>query len=107
MADFETVYGDTYYDVQATLQRDGAALSLTGATVELLMRHSTGRLSTFTMTVDDAAAGEVSYDWSDGWPSTGPGTYSVWYRVTHSDSDVEIVPRGRAPYDFLIRDTAL
>ncbi len=60
------VKNDTGRKLQLTLQDDGAAVNLTGATVNLHYRIAGGTVKTAAMTLTDAVNGVAEYQFATG-----------------------------------------
>lgn len=85
---------DTSPSLLATLQDgNGAAIDLTGASVRFLMRQigSSAVKVDAAMTVTDASAGSVRYDWQAGDTDTS-GSYQVEFEVTYAGGGIETFP---------------
>lgn len=84
--DFYITEGDTTDPLEVTLKSDdGTAIDLTGATVRFEMVPVGGDSLTFsaTATIDDATAGEVTYEWADG-DTDDAGYYNGRFVVDYS-----------------------
>ena len=70
-----------------------AAVDLTGASAVFYFRHRSGRtakVSGSSVTLTDAAAGEIEYRWAAG-DLDVPGFYQAEFRITHTDAKVQSV----------------
>jgi hypothetical protein len=83
MADVTIKTGDTYPPLEYTLDNDGAPVNLTAAdSVRLILKHTdTDTVIEGAANVDDAAAGDVSYDWAAG-DTDEAGEYEGEWEVT-------------------------
>ena len=77
------------------LDHDGAAVSLSGATVVFHMKDGDGNVVVDggAATVTDAAAGEVRYDWQAG-DTDEAGIFYGEFEVTYADASVETFPNS-------------
>ena len=84
---------DTSPSLSATLtDYNGNAVNLTGASAKMHMKDQGGTLKVnAAMTVTDADAGIIKYDWQSGDTDT-VGSYNVEFQVTYSDSSIETFP---------------
>ena len=89
------------------IDADGAAVDLTGATVELIYRIN-GARETVEMTVTDAEAGACEYQFSsDEHDEFIAGDWPMNVKVTHADTSVDYFPSkekgslDRELYDIL------
>jgi hypothetical protein len=90
---FTIKQSDTSPSLQATLQ-DGNSnpVNLNGATVKLHMKPIGGStLLNTAMTIVNAAAGIVKYNWQTSDTSIA-GTYYIEFEVTYADLSVETFP---------------
>jgi hypothetical protein len=87
---------DTSPAVQASLKvANGNAVNLSGATVKFLMKSLDGVLKVNTnMTVSNAGAGTVNYNWQTGDTDTA-GSYFVEFQVTFADGTIETFPNSK------------
>lgn len=78
----EMVVGDTYLPLGAVLMRDGAAVNLTGLTVQfrLVADGGTVKRDWTNAAIVDAAAGKVQYDFQAADVDTA-GVYWAWFRI--------------------------
>jgi hypothetical protein len=92
------ILADTLLDV------NGAAVDLTGASVELRMQSDSDPSVTFSAaaTITNAPAGRVSYAWQPG-DTAVVGDYEAVWRVTFSDLTVLTFPNDRP---FRVRITS-
>ena len=81
------VKNDTGRKLQVTLQDDGAAVNLTGATLKLHYRIAGGTVKTAAMTVTDAVNGVAEYQFATGDLDAG-GTFDYEVQVTDSGSKI-------------------
>lgn len=102
--DYETVLGQTEEDLQVTLTKNGLPMPLAGATVVLLLQDEQGvaQDEISCVVVGDGSTGEITYDWENGYPSSGAGDYGARYRVTLPDGDVTYFPSVNGRYLFRI-----
>lgn len=94
MADiFKVGQGDTAPDIVRVLRtEDGQPIDLTGASVEIRLRHKiSGRLVTGNCTISDAAGGEATYQWQVG-DLSDAGEYDTKYYVTYPSGQGGTVP---------------
>lgn len=75
--------GDTGRVLQVTLQDDGTAIDITGATVQLLYRVSGGSITTKTMSITVPASGLVEYTFLAP-DLTEEGVFQYQVRLTDS-----------------------
>lgn len=84
--------GDTAPPLTAVLSSNGAPLDLTAASaVRLIIAADSGSLVLGPISIDDAAGGEVSYEWSPGDTDTA-GEYRVEFEIVWGDGTVQTVP---------------
>jgi len=91
--DFKIVNDNTAPDYVITCQRDGTAIDLTGASVELIIKNSS--TGTITQTgkaaaITTAASGIITYT-ADATDFPSAGTYVGDIKVTYSGGGVEIL----------------
>lgn len=96
MADLFAKQGDTSPSVLRTLQDgDGNGINLTDADVVFNMRRIHGDQSPIIeageVTLVDASAGDVSYEWQPGDTDETGGFYGE-FEVTFSDGSIETFP---------------
>lgn len=98
MADYYVKQGSTAAILTATLKdADGAAVSLTGATVKFSMRpagNMTPKVNLATATPDPdqtANKGKVTYPWVAADVDT-PGDYEAEFKVTFPDTKIQRFP---------------
>ena len=93
MAVFTMRQNDTAPSISATLtDAAGTAIDLTSATVkfQMIFRNGEVKIDT-TATVDDAAAGEVSYAWVAADTDTA-GWFRAYWEVTFADGTIRTFP---------------
>ncbi|WP_147302031.1 hypothetical protein [Haloferax sp. Atlit-4N] len=99
-ADYVLREGDSAPTLDATLKDlDGGVVDLTNADeVRLFVKRETDDNTVLndTVSVTDAAAGEVSYSFSGGFSTTGAGMHLLYFRVAYSDGTDATYPRGSA-----------
>lgn len=81
---------DTDPSLTVTIERDGTAVNLTGATVTLSVRAKGSDTNKFTVnaTITDAANGVCRFDWlAAHWDTVGK--YDGELQVTYSDGGIE------------------
>jgi hypothetical protein len=108
MASFNIKRNDTAPAITATLTDSaGTAVSLTGATVRFHMRPNldTTMKVDAAATVDDAAAGEVSYSWQTGDTDT-TGYFQAEWEVTFSDLTIRTFPTTNYTIVRIVSDLA-
>ena len=90
---FSIKQNDTSPSLQATLKDATLApIDLTGATVMLHMKGVDGTIKVDQeMSITDATAGVVQYDWQSGDTDTA-GTYYVEFEATYADDSIETFP---------------
>ncbi len=81
------VKNDTGRKLQVTLQDNGAAVNLTGATLKLHYRIAGGTVKTAAMTVTDAVNGVAEYQFATGDLDAG-GTFDYEVQVTDSGGKI-------------------
>jgi hypothetical protein len=96
MADFFIKTSDTAPSIAATLtDYAGTAVSLSGATVHVILRPFDGETSLYAEANNDdtggATVGHVSYDWETEDLDTAGPYYGEW-QVTFADASVETFP---------------
>jgi hypothetical protein len=92
-------YGDNAQAFTATLKAGGNAVDLNGATVTLRLVPNQGDPVTVTMTVDDAEAGEVSYQPTGTEHEPSAGRAEI--KVTFSNEKTKRFPtRGFINYEI-------
>jgi hypothetical protein len=92
MATFQIKKRDTAPPIEATLTADDVAVDLTGASVRFHMQDSSGTVKVdAAANIDDAAAGEVSYDWTAADTDT-TGHFKAEWEVTFTDSTIRTFP---------------
>lgn len=84
------VEDNTAPSIVLTAQRDGAAIDVTGATVELILAKGSNITNTGHQecTIVTPTSGRVQYDPQDGDFAT-PGKYKADLKVTYSNGTVE------------------
>ena len=93
MSSFTMVQNDTGPAITATLTAGGTAVDLTGASVLFEMTTLANEtVVASAATVDDASAGEVSYQWQTGDTAVDVGWYRARWKVTFGDSTVRHFP---------------
>jgi len=92
---FTIKQNDTSPAFQASLKdANGASVNLTGATVAFRMLASDNTLKVnYQMSVTDASAGSVTYNWQSGDTNT-VGNYTCDIKVTYSDGSLETFPNN-------------
>lgn len=96
MTDFYIKKGDTAPVIVATLKDSaGAPINLTGASVRFRMRLLLGTVLKVdaAVTIVDALAGTVSYQWALADTDTA-GTYLVEWQITYAGGAVQTVPNA-------------
>jgi hypothetical protein len=91
MATLKTVAGNTAPPLVITCERDGAAINLTGCTVQLIIaKGATITQAGRTATLTTAASGIITYTpLVTDFPSAG--TYKGDVKVTYGDGSIEIL----------------
>lgn len=93
-ANFQIVEDNTAPAYQITCQRDGVAINLTGATVELIIENkSTGSITNTghqSCTIITATSGIISYAAEAG-DFSSAGTYTGDVKVTYNGGGIEIL----------------
>lgn len=86
------VEDNTAPGILLTAQRDGVAIDLTGATVDLIIAKGSTITNTGHQgcTLVTPTSGRVQYDPQAGDFST-PGTYKADLRITYADASVEVL----------------
>jgi len=88
--------GDLGDELNATLEDDNGAIDLSTANkVEIVMedRDKTVQLDA-EVSITDASAGKIEYDWSPGDPIETAGVYRAEFRITDNTGDTETVPNN-------------
>jgi len=93
--------GDTAPILQATFtDANGSAVSITGATVKLIVANLAGSVvMNKSMSIFNGAGGIAEYEWQAGDTDT-PGTYKVEFEVTYATGEVESFPN--TGYEMLV-----
>lgn len=93
-ANFKIVEDNTAPAYQITCQRDGTAIDLTGATVEMIIENkSTGSVTNSghqTCSIVTAASGIISYT-AEATDFPSAGTYIGDIKITYNGGGVEIL----------------
>ena len=98
--------GDLLPIAFSTLSDSTGAVDLTGASVQFIMRARDGTMKVnAAATIDDAAAGLVSYVWTLGDTDT-PGVYPQEWEVTFPDGKIATFPNAGYNYVTVARDLA-
>ena len=100
------VQGDTTPDLITTLLDDGVPVDLSGATVEVHLKHKRqGVVIVRDCVLDDAPGGVVRYVWVPG-DTDIAGAYSVEFLVTFAPGKVQTFPvDGQATITMKARKT--
>lgn len=93
MLKHERAVGDTLTKLAATIQNDGEPRDLTGKTVSFVIKTLSGGTiqAGGSVTVTDAANGEVEYDFQSG-DVAAAGTYKAWFLIQDSGSEPDTYP---------------
>jgi hypothetical protein len=87
------VYGDTAGPITATIETDGQAQNLTGASVDALIRNiATGALLTVSCTIVSPADKGVVQITAANRATLASGSYAIRFRVTYSNGTIDIFP---------------
>lgn len=86
--------GDTLNPLSVQFQcADRSAINLTSATLTLVLAAGgTSQVGTGIWTIDDAAAGQAHYDWSDADVAVA-GTYQLQVKITIGGKSVHTDPK--------------
>lgn len=92
MASFHLKTGDTAPPIEATLEVDGVAVDLTGASVRFHMQDSSGDIKVdAAATVVSAVDGTVKYVWAVA-DTDEAGRFLAEWEVTFSDGTIRTFP---------------
>lgn len=101
-ADYGLREGDTGPALEATLtDLDGSAVDLSTATeVRLYIRRQADNedVVNTAITIDDAATGQVSHEFTGGFSTTGAGMHELYFRVEFDSGAIETYPRMGVAY---------
>ena len=101
-ADYSIRKGDTGPAIEAQLTNvDGSTVDLTDASeVRLYIRRQADGedVVNTAIAIDDAADGQVSHEFDNGFSSTGDGMHSLYFEVQFSSGSIESYPRGGVAY---------
>ncbi len=101
-ADYSIRKGDTGPAIEAQLTNvDGSTVDLTDASeVRLYIRRQADGADVVNtaIAIDDAADGQVSHEFDNGFSSTGDGMHSLYFEVQFSSGSIESYPRGGVAY---------
>lgn len=106
--EFYLAKGDTSPSIVETLSQSGSAINLTSCTVRFHLRNkvSSTRLIDAAAVIDNAATGQVHYDWQTGDTDT-PGTYWRQWEITLPSGKKVKVPNDRlGGYPVVISEIA-
>lgn len=93
MASFTIVQNDTAPPITATLTAGGTAVDLSGASVVFELTSRAGDVIVESAAVvDDATAGEVSYQWVTGDTAVMVDHYRARWKVTFADATIRHFP---------------
>lgn len=93
---------DTAITFTSTLETNGVAQNLTGATVQFILKRSATVFSA-AATIVSATAGTVRYSPGGGFPTT-VGTYKQEWEVTFGDSTILTFPSSSYNEVVIIAD---
>jgi hypothetical protein len=91
--------GDTAIEFTSTLQTNGTAVNLTGATVVMLLKLGDAAGTSHSATIVSAAAGTVKCVPGGSFPTTA-GRYLQEWQVTFSDTTILTFPSDG--YNFVV-----
>ena len=98
MADFNIKTGDLLPEIAATLKNaDGTVISLLNASrvqFHMRLRGTTVLLVDGDCSIDDAAGGQVSYEWQEG-DFSAAGEYEGEFEITYTSGKVLTVPNNK------------
>lgn len=91
MSDFITKQLDTRNALKAILKEDGTAIDLTNCTVNFILKRGSSTIIDRTVTINDAASGEVWVVFSKD-ELDNPGRWQGEFVVTFDDGSKETFP---------------
>lgn len=99
--------GDTLTKLAATIQNDGTPRDLTGKIVTFVINTLSGETVQVggSVTVTDATAGEVEYDFESSDVATA-GTFKAWFVISDSGSETDSYPDNDNGIQLVIYDKA-